>query len=45
VKHAEKKWGGFGEFMRKAPYFSCLVLLILASYLAFQGWRALSAHA
>jgi nickel/cobalt exporter len=42
VHHAQKKFRGFGELMRKAPYFSCLVLLILASYLAWQGWRGLT---
>ena len=27
--------------MRKAPYFSCALLLILAGYMAWQGWTAL----
>jgi nickel/cobalt transporter (NicO) family protein len=39
VRHAEKKFSGFGEFMRKAPYFSCALLLVLASYMAWQGFR------
>jgi len=44
VHHAQKKFRGFGELMRKAPYFSCLVLLLLASYLAWQGWHGIMAH-
>lgn len=45
VHHAEKKFSGFGEVMRKAPYFSCALLLVLAGYMAWQGWHVLAAHA
>ena len=38
VHHAEKRFTGFGEFMRKAPYLSVVVLLLLAGYI---GWQAL----
>ncbi|MDR3406059.1 MAG: nickel/cobalt efflux transporter [Chthoniobacter sp.] len=41
VQHAEKKFTGFGNAMRKAPYLSCALLLILASYMAWQGWHGL----
>jgi nickel/cobalt exporter len=41
VNHAEKKFTGFGNLMRKAPYLSCALLLTLASYMAWQGWRGL----
>jgi nickel/cobalt exporter len=44
VQHAQKKFRGFGELMRKAPYLSCVVLVILASYLAWQGWHGLAAR-
>lgn len=44
VNHAERKFRGFGELMRKAPYFSCALLLTLAGYMAWQGWQGL-AHA
>lgn len=44
VKHAQQRFSGFGEVMRKAPYFSCVLLLILASYMAWQGWHGLAAH-
>ena len=42
VGHAEKKFSGFGNLMRKAPYLSCALLLTLASYMAWQGWHGLA---
>jgi nickel/cobalt exporter len=42
VHHAEKKFRGFGEIMRKAPYVSCVVLVVLAGFLAWQGWHGLA---
>ena len=44
VHHAEKKFRGFGELMRKAPYLSCAVLVVLACFLGWQGWHGLMAH-
>jgi nickel/cobalt exporter len=41
VGRAEKKFSGFGSLMRKAPYLSCGLLLVLASYMAWQGLSAL----
>lgn len=43
VHHAEKKFSGFGEIMRKAPYISCVVLIVLACFLTWQGWHGLAA--
>ena len=40
VRHAEKRWSGFGELMRKAPYFSSALLVLLGCYMAWRGWRA-----
>ena len=42
VQHAEKKFTGLGNLMRRAPYFSCALLLALASYMAWQGWQGLA---
>ena len=42
VGHAEEKFSGFGNVMRKAPYLSCALLLTLASYMAWQGWHGLA---
>jgi len=44
IKHAEKKFTGFGSVMRKAPYISCALLLTLAAYMAWQGWQGLYGH-
>lgn len=44
VAHAEKKFSGFGNAMRKAPYLSCGLLLALASYMVWQGFHGLGVH-
>ena len=41
VQHAQRRFSGFGEVMRRAPYISCLLLVVLASYMAWQGWQGL----
>ncbi len=41
VRHAEKRFKGFGEVMRRAPYVSCALLVVLATYMAWHGWRGL----
>ena len=41
VQHAQKKFRGFGEVMRRAPYVSCVLLVVLASYMAWHGWETL----
>lgn len=42
VKHAEKHWSGFGEFARKAPYVSGVLILLVGLYLGYQGLRGLA---
>jgi len=42
VRHAEKKFSGFGELMRRAPYVSCVLLVGLALYMGWHGWYALN---
>jgi nickel/cobalt transporter (NicO) family protein len=37
VKEAQKRFKGFTEIMRRAPYFSCILLLIIAAYMAWNG--------
>ena len=44
VRHAEKRFKGFGEAVRRAPYVSCVLLVVLAGFMAWHGWRALAAH-
>jgi nickel/cobalt exporter len=41
VHHAEKHFRGFGEFARRAPYISCVLLVVIASYMAWNGWNYL----
>ncbi len=42
VHHASKRIKGFGEFARKAPYFSSALLVAMGLFIAIQGWRHLS---
>jgi nickel/cobalt exporter len=42
VRHASKRWSGFGEFARTAPYFSSLLIAAVGLYMGYQGFRALS---
>jgi nickel/cobalt exporter len=41
VRHAEKRFKGFGEAVRRAPYVSCVLLVVLAGFMAWHGWRGL----
>jgi nickel/cobalt exporter len=41
VKHVSKRWGGFGEFARKAPYFSGALIVLVGLYVGYQGLRTL----
>jgi len=41
VQRAQRKFRGFGEMMRRAPYISCAVLVILATYMGWHGLRVL----
>ena len=41
VKHVSKQWSGFGEFARKAPYVSGILILLIALYVGYHGLHAL----
>ncbi|MED5526623.1 MAG: nickel/cobalt efflux transporter [Pseudomonadota bacterium] len=41
VRHASKRFAGFGEFARKAPYFSSLLIGMVGLYLGYQGLAGL----
>lgn len=43
VKHVSKRWGGFGEFARKAPYFSGALIILVGLYVGYQGYIGLPA--
>lgn len=42
VKHASKRFSGFGDLARNAPYFSAAVIVLVGFYLGYQGLRALA---
>jgi nickel/cobalt transporter (NicO) family protein len=42
VRHAAKRFSGFGDLARKAPYFSAAVIVLVGFYVGFQGLRALT---
>ncbi|HNX36070.1 MAG TPA: nickel/cobalt efflux protein RcnA [Kiritimatiellia bacterium] len=41
VKHVSKRWSGFGEFARKAPYISGTLILLIGLYVGYRGLIAL----
>ncbi len=41
VKHVSKRFNGFGEIVRKAPYVSGAVILVIGLYLGISGWMHL----
>lgn len=41
VKHVSKRWSGFGEFARKAPYLSGALILLVGFYVGYQGLHGL----
>ncbi len=42
VRHAQKRFSGFGELMRKAPFVSSALLVLLAFYMGWQGWQGIT---
>lgn len=41
VRHAARRWSGFGEVARKAPYFSSTLIVLIGLYVGYHGWIAL----
>ena len=41
VKHVSKRWSGFGEIVRKAPFVSGGVILLIGIYIGVNGWLTL----
>ena len=37
MRHLSKRWNGFGEFAKKAPYFSGGLILLVGLYIGYQG--------
>jgi nickel/cobalt exporter len=41
VRQVAKRWTGFGDIVRKAPYLSAVVVLLVGVYVAANGWITL----
>ena len=41
LNNVYRRWSGFGEFARQAPYFSGALILLVGVYLGYQGLQAL----
>lgn len=41
VKQVSQRWSGFGDFARKAPYFSGLLIVLVGLYVGYQGLVAI----
>ena len=41
VRHVEKRWSGFSEFARRAPYVSAALIICVGLYMGWSGWHAL----
>lgn len=42
VKHVSRRLSGFGDFARKAPYFSGALIVVVGLYVSYQGMHALA---
>lgn len=42
VRHASKRWKGFGDIARRAPYFSSALIAVVGIYMAFHGLNGLN---
>jgi nickel/cobalt transporter (NicO) family protein len=43
VRHAARRFTGFGELARRAPYFSGAVIVLVGFYIGYQGLHTLAA--
>lgn len=42
VRHVSRRWRGFGEFARTAPYFSGALIVLVGLYVLYQGLSHIS---
>ncbi|MDB5471469.1 MAG: High-affinity nickel-transporter [Caulobacter sp.] len=45
LKHVSKRFSGFGEIVRRAPYVSGAVIILIGLYLGVNGWLHLPGNA
>jgi len=41
VRHVSRRWSGFGEIVRRAPYVSGVIILLVGLYVGTSGWMHL----
>lgn len=41
VRYASKRWSGFGKFARRAPYFSCVLIMVIGAYVGYHGLQGI----
>ena len=41
ARHASRRWSGFGELARRAPYFSGGLILLVGLYVGYHGYLGL----
>jgi len=44
MRHAQRRWSGFGAFARRAPYFSSALIVGVGLYIGWQGLSTLAAN-
>jgi nickel/cobalt exporter len=44
VQHISKRWSGFGEVARRAPYLSGALIIAVGLYTGYLGWAQLFQH-
>jgi len=42
MRHASRRWSGFGDLAAKAPYASGALIMAVGLWVGWQGWRALA---
>ena len=44
IDRVSKRWSGFQEFARSAPYLSGALIIVVGLYTGYLGWSGLGAH-
>jgi len=44
MRHAKRRWSGFGTLLRRAPYASGAIMLLAAASMGVSGWMGLAGH-
>ena len=37
MRHISKRWSGFSSFINKVPYFSSIIIILIGTYVGYQG--------